>query len=549
MQHLLLRSMFSISPKPALKMLDNIIKDATAMQHDVWLYAFRFLRVIFAIEDGSRQELNLAVNFLRTIAESAKMRRDNAVLTVATAMESTIHLRMRGAESISEAQRALAIARGQQSAGVTSNIPQLDGMILFADLACTLDPYNQNDSKAKVLALTQFFDQTRNHPAWKTDGSFVVHTNTTTPTHIADDTGGILTRSNNGFIQLTFSWLSSLDGQMLAFMLNAMAVHGKNGVDGHKAEAFLKEASVMLEETNLINTAPKPDSLKVANARVRWQNTLRCHLLLQLAFAYSERAAWTEAKTTFHLLRKRINELEPDFKAVLSVPFQYLEAVMLHGMGHLDKALKTYQSPVLAIPKSQSSSYSPLQESFAILAAFNTLLIIRPPSHPSHHLSASLLASLTTYFPSSINPHHPPAPTPANSNHHLSSAYHLLLTLYPSAPSSNGDQTPLLHAKQHLQAALSHARISTNPALLTFIFNYMHAHFFRQQVSEQAIKSATAARTTAFDAGSALWGCVADGILSETLEYNGDAPGAAKYKAEGLKMKARLPRALQDSLE
>ena len=210
-------------------------------QHRAWLYALRFLRVSFSFDMNQPQETLAAFNQLKIIINTANFRRDTAVTATAYVIEALGHVgRSITAESIEQAQTALASARSLQMSSDTAQIPNLTVMTHFIDLICTLsrDEYELAVKKMKIMHVS--LEELRDSKGWSFDGVFTV------PVPQQSSRGGVSTQGvvltdSAGFSSIQLKWLSKDEVYTLGYMLSAAVTMAKNPQD-RMTEKFLKEA-------------------------------------------------------------------------------------------------------------------------------------------------------------------------------------------------------------------------------------------------------------------------------------------------------------------
>ena len=203
---------------------------------------------------------------------------------------------------------------------------------------------------------------------------------------------------------------------------------------------------------------------------------------------------------------------------------QYLEGVINQGIGLLNNALNIFLSPLLSLPEPGKPAPSQNHLDISILAALNSLLIVRSHAHPPIN---------TPHFINRLGPLCSGNPSKA-----ISSAYNLVLATVPS------DDT-IVHNKQCLQNSLQAAKACANNQLMCLILNFMSWKFFRGVVGQQAEKSARASHTLAQKGKDVLWMSVSAGLLADTLEIQGRADDAEAIRDDGRKYAATLPDAVQ----
>jgi hypothetical protein len=205
---------------------------------------------------------------------------------------------------------------------------------------------------------------------------------------------------------------------------------------------------------------------------------------------------------------------------------QYAVGTIAQAKGDLAGALTAFQSPVLSLLSSSFSKtarYDPHRD-VAILAAINTVLILRDSSHPSHPHLPNLLSTLDSFCRSS-------------PSKYIQAAYYLLCATVQT------DST--IQTKQYLQQALQSATAIGNSQITCMTLTFMSWKYFRGVVGEQAEKSARAGQVMAKKASDRLWGSVTDEILADTLERQGKREEANGVREEGNRIMMGLPSALR----
>lgn len=247
MQHLLAKVLYKRNPRASFKFVDGIIQDLEAYQYIPWVYAFRFLRLSFLLEFSSHQENLSALNHVRFLSSTAEKYGDKAVNAIAMTLESLIHLReSNSAESIEQAQRALAAARSSQLDPQVKNNPQLAILTSFVDLCCTLQTFDSNHAASKMQAMQTSLEDHPNASAWANDGSFEIpisHTKAS-PTTSSD---GPLRQNMDGNLILSFKWLPVEDLHALGYLLSSIAIAYRNTSDGQRSEQLLREGMNFLD--------------------------------------------------------------------------------------------------------------------------------------------------------------------------------------------------------------------------------------------------------------------------------------------------------------
>jgi hypothetical protein len=208
----------------------------------------------------------------------------------------------------------------------------------------------------------------------------------------------------------------------------------------------------------------------------------------------------------------------------------YLTGVIEQGSGNLHAALVAFQDPSLALPTLPTTRAFDSQNDLCLLAALNTLLIIRSPSHPQHYLAESIMAALEPLI--LPHPHQHPNKAIVSSIFLLKSILGNLLT----------------NKKQYLQTALNNARSLNNAQLLAVAMNALTSMFFKDIVGSQTDKSSATAMVLSKRAESNLWRAVANGLMANTLEMQGKAREAEHSRSEGERLVESLPEGVKNSL-
>ena len=247
---------------------------------------------------------------------------------------------------------------------------------------------------------------------------------------------------------------------------------------------------------------------------------MELHLVLLLC----GRTAWLEASNRLRVLRRYIDSANDELPSNIRLLALYLEGVIFQGTGSLSEALSIFQSTPfsLAHPKRPGPSKHSLE--ISVLAALNSLLILRSQNPDS----PEVLALIDRLSPICAD----------NQNKAIMSAYNLILATARSADT-------IVRTKQCLQNALQAAKSCGNNQLMCMTLNLMSWKFFKGVVGQQAEKSAKASQSLAFKGQDALWMSVSAGLLSDTLEIQGKTNEADQVRAEAYKVAGTLPEAMQ----
>lgn len=262
-----------------------------------------------------------------------------------------------------------------------------------------------------------------------------------------------------------------------------------------------------------------------ANRRVEWRRVLYCNLLLQQVFLACGRTDWDLASKTLNDLRQEAQELGDSLPDSIQCLMEYAAGTIAQATGDLTTALNAFQSPALSLSSSTSkTARNDPRRDIAILAALNTVLLLRDPTHPSHSQLHQLLATIESLCKGS-------------PNKYIQAAYFFVCATVQTEST--------IQTKQFLQQALQSATAISNSQITCMTLTFMSWKYFRGVVGEQAEKSARAGRAMAKKANDRLWVSVTDEMLAETLERQGKNEEAAGVREEGHRVMNGLPEALK----
>lgn len=530
MQVLLSKVLYRSSPRAATKAIDGIIEDVVAYKHTCWEYAFRFLRASLSLSMPSHQDFVAAVHQLQKIADLARRKGDQAVFAFAEVTEALAHLQSSSPDSIDQAQRALATARQVQLNQDVNCIPQIQVLLQYVDLCCSLRQSNVEQVEQKLSTMQQMMDQIVDDASWSESGTIYLPLVSKSVPGIALIGDGIV-QERNGRHVLTLSWLPKHDVYTIGYLLSGIAKSHKNALGEHKAELFLNEGLALIRNNSDVSKLPLEPLSKLRD-QAHWRRMVECQFLAEKAFLLCARSEWDQARAVLdeidNVSRTIQTRLPPDIHCLA----RYLAGAVCQGTGDLNTALKIFLSKDLALPpNSHKTSPNSLTRDIALLAAMNTILIIRPPTHPSHHLIPSILSTIDPYL--SVSP-----------NKHLLASRSLLISNLPPTTHpllTNETLSSTLLIKKHLSTALNIAKTIGNAQITALTLSVMSAKFFKGVVGEQAEKSARAGQNMACKSGMKLWMCVSSGMLAETLERQGKREEAGRVGAQALRLAGQIP--------
>ena len=523
MQYLLCQVLFQRNPRASFTLLENIVKTVEAYLHVPWVYAFRFLRVTLSLQCNSHSELHAAISHLKQISEVAKRHADKTVITLASIMEALLCLQLRAVDERKEqAQRALAVAKGQQLDPAIQGIPNLMALMHVVDLACSLQAINVPQVLQTLQSLQKVLEQQSGN--WSEGGYFSIPVSTPAAPSSERSTGVVRSRLD-GTQYLVFRWFPRAIAYAFGYLMTGIATANGNIEKGLRPEYCLAEGMKKLDG-HLISarTASQPPSL--VREEQAWCQLLICHMRINLIFLLCARTAWADAKDHFAKLVLEEKAFEKSAGADISLLLLYLQGLVHQGTGFLDLALECFQHESLRVPPpNQSSLVSQLRLEISVLAALNTILVVRSPTHPMHHLQSTLFESIKPYCSSS-------------TNKSLSAAYNIVQVASPNSGR-------ISDTKDFLKSALTAAKMTANSQLKCVALILMNKEFYTGVFGTQSEQSARASQSLAVKSGDSLWMSVSAGLLATTYEVQGKTEEALVYKEEGLRIAQRMPRQLQ----
>ena len=524
LQHLLVRVTSKTNLKAATKFVDSVIRDAEAEQHIPWVYALRFLRSSLGLQSGQSQEVHGAINQLRHIAGLANKRGDAAVSATAATTEAMAHLIHTNApESTENAQTAIAAARGSQLDLTAIGVHQLTVMGQMIDL-CSLLFRDEMESAHRLMDdFIISVDSMFKVDTWTSSGIFLVplsaQSANLSPPIASDD--GVISRDEDQRIGLRLSWLPRESILALGYLVCAAASMQRNPLDG-QAEEFLKAAANYTGAARKSAAPSKPSETRTC--------VLQCHVQISLVFALCGRSAWSIAKEEFERLKTMAEALPLESNETIYLYTRYLDGVIHQGIGDTETALEIFSNSAFTLKAFKKSNVSTVQRSLSVLAALNVALIIHVLGHPRRAELAELISSLE------------PIAQQSQSINIRTAFRFARAVLHDSQPEAG---SALLKTKENLSQALKDAKRSANAQLLCFTLNFMADKFFRGVVSGQSVKSARSAVHFARRGKNDLWTSVANGLLAEVYETQGQSEDAVQVRKEALDHAAQLPTAMQ----
>ena len=462
---------------------------------------------------------------------------DRAVAAMVAAIEALAHVhRSSAAESIEQAQRALAVARSSQLDQVAQGIHQLTILTLFVDISCNLRRDEFKQAGEKMKALHKVLEEHRDDKFWTHGSRILIPISSRSASIVATNgsSGGIIQPDAAGRPSLLITWLPKDEIYTLGYMMSAAVAINRNTVD-RKAEEYFKEAlgtssggTFRKKLTHIVQIGSHPWPLHPSNPDESWRQILRLQVQTQLVFAMCTRNAWAAARKELTALKEVMTSMPPSSEAATRLFVQYLEGIISQGTGDTRTALSIFSSPELSLSSGSEIQQTPIRRDLSILATFNTVLIIHPRTHPKHALLPDILSSLDQLAPN-------------HQSQNIRTAHNIIRALSLHTE----DDGTIMKAKQYLSYSLRDAQLAENSQMMSIMFNFMSENFFREVFSPQAQKSAQSALNLSRKARNDMWVSVASNMLANVLEGLGKIAEAQQYKKEAMEIAANLPPAMR----
>jgi hypothetical protein len=232
---------------------------------------------------------------------------------------------------------------------------------------------------------------------------------------------------------------------------------------------------------------------------------------------------WTTVKSHIDKVKATARDINVPLAGPLGSVLVYLTGVYHQGTGELDVALQIFRDKKFDLPAETSKSNTTnsadqVVRDMALLAALNSLWILQDGQRKDPSRNTGLISKLQP-----LCKNHP--------NKDIETAFNLVVATVETYPSA-----PLFQVKNCLRSALNGAQTTANTQFLCITLSVMCSRFFSNVVGAQAEKSAQAASVQAQKSGNVLWRSVAEGMLAQCYEVNGNAANAKFTMDQALKL-------------
>ncbi|KAL1844494.1 hypothetical protein VTK73DRAFT_2420 [Phialemonium thermophilum] len=513
MQFLFAKALFQRNPKAALISLDHTISESATYKQAAWVYVFRFLKAAFYVEAGSSTDPHAFEN-LRSLASVADQRGDKAICVVASLLEALAHLGAMKEDAILRVQTCIAQASKFQL-DASTRLPQIDVLLLFLDIACSLLQKQTNVYSQKLAALQSRMDDLKSSGEWDPRTSELllpIRKQPGSSQTISDDTACILRRGDGETDYLVLPALTYHQAFALAYTFHGLFTLAKSTTIG-KSSQIWKQALKVLKDHD---SKPPSSSLPEAIRQADWDAAIACYVQILIGLQSATLSEWAKVKECLQAIR----DLEITPSKVLGLLHLYLTGVFEQGTANLGQALKIFEDPRFDLEANQPGKAGVASTEFllSVLAALNRIWIMQDPAHRNDAKTSELIETLRPLCADAADVE-------------VRMVFNLVLaSLRTQAPAS------INQIKRHIQQSLNGAQATSNTHCLSIALNIMRCRLFENVVGEQALKSARASAAQAKKAGNQLWMSVAEGMLAQSLEMQGALAEAKATRENGVRL-------------
>lgn len=245
-----------------------------------------------------------------------------------------------------------------------------------------------------------------------------------------------------------------------------------------------------------------------------------CYLYILQGLHFATHTRWSEVKKCVVQLERMVR---PPLEGIVVLYSRYLAGVYHQGTGDLKTASSIFRNEIFSLdPNSdKSGNHKATELEVSLLATFNRIWIMQHPDYRDDRLTLELLEQLRPLCTD-------------HTNMEIRTAYNLVLAAIQTNPS-----IPMTAVKMHISTALTNAQLLGNVLTLSIALNLMRAKLFQSIVGDQALKSAKAASNQAKKSGNTLWMSVADGMLAQSYDVQGQGLEAQKAWADATEYSRR----------
>ncbi|PNP37597.1 hypothetical protein TGAMA5MH_10538 [Trichoderma gamsii] len=502
MQYLMLKVLFQRNHKAALKAVDGHISNCEVFKHVQWYYAFRLLKASFYLGVGITDAG--ALDNIRSIQNVANTRGDTALSVLASLIEGFTLLKTAKDGNMEKIQACIAqVAKYQFDPSV--QITQLTMLTLLLEVAASLHHQNPDHTAQKLRQLQTCLDDCEDWHNVKSDFLVPIKKELSAAKTVSGDTQAIL-RLGEGegeMDYLVMTFMTKMELRSLVFTISGLVNFHKPSSQGRRSTEFWKEGLKILQTWDSSTAgipygAPVP--LNVAVKQRAWRTEAQAYLNVLLGLVAASHCQWSDVKQMVQTLGSLVSSSTQPTVRLLAI---YLKGVYFQGIGQLQQALDIFLHNQFAVQQQGSTGIKAGHQEIALLAGLNRLWIMQHPSCRNDQTTQDLIEQLQPH----CNNH---------TNIDLRTAWHNVMAAIVTDPPQQ-----LNSQKQHIHAAMAGSKVTSNVLGAAVTLCIMRSRFFENVIGEQALKSARAAAKQAQRSGNVLWQSVADGMLAQSYEVQG----------------------------
>ncbi|KAI4868309.1 cohesin loading factor-domain-containing protein [Hypoxylon rubiginosum] len=496
--------------KAAMIAVDGRIRDAEVVKHYHWVYAFRFLKTSMYLQSANPSDTHALEN-LKAVTNLANQRGDRAVFVVASLLEGLSLLKAMKDDAIVRIQACIAQALKYQLDN-SIRIPQLDALALMLDLACSLHQKSVQTIMQKLQELQDHMDACISDKSWHhIETELLLPIKKSNTLVISRDTAAILRPGSDDdpCDYLAMSFWSKIEAFTVTYTYSGLALLYRTPRNDKRIFKLWEEAVCQIRKAGP-RLRGEPDSLADVITTADSQREWMCYLYILQGLHLATYTRWPEVKTCLANLEGMV---KPPLRGIVVLYSKYLSGVYHQGTGDLRTANSIFRNRIFSLDNednNRNGSRKVAELDVSLLATFNRIWIMQHPEYRDDRLTLELLEQLR---PLCIEHH----------NMEIRTAYNLVLAAVQTNP-----PIPMTAVKMHISTALSNAQFLGNVQTLSIALNLMRAKLFQDIVGDQALKSAKAASNQAKKSGNTLWMSVADGMLAQSYDVQGQSLDAQK---------------------
>ncbi|KAL7903473.1 cohesin loading factor domain-containing protein [Trichoderma sp. TUCIM 5745] len=470
---------------------ENLMEAETALAKgitlcDKWYYAFRLLKASFYLGVGITDAG--ALDNIRSIQNVANTRGDTALSVLASLIEGFTLLKTAKDGNLEKIQACIAqVAKYQFDPSV--QMTQLTMLTLLLEVAASLHHQNPDHTAQKLRQLQTCLDDCEDWHNVKSDFLVPIKKELSAAKTVSGDTRAIL-RLGEGegeMDYLVMTFMTKMELRSLVFTISGL-------VNFHKPSSQGRDSST----AGIPYGAPIP--LNVAIKQRAWRTEAQAYLNVLLGLVAASHCQWSDVRQMVQTLGSLVSPSTQPTVRLLSI---YLKGVYFQGIGQLQQALDIFLNSQFAVQQQGSTGIKAGHQEIALLAGLNRLWIMQHPSCRNDQTTQDLIEQLQPH----CNNH---------TNIDLRTAWHNVMAAIVTDPPQQ-----LNSQKQHIHAAMAGSKVTSNVLGAAVTLCIMRSRFFENVIGEQALKSARAAAKQAQRSGNVLWQSVADGMLAQSYEVQG----------------------------